>query len=293
MAQIPFQNFAFTDPVAAQQAVQMGQLLTLAQAEKDRNMAQFAQETLRQRTAQQNAARQQAMTQAQMQQQMAEAEMNRRARADETGKILASQEKVAGLNLEGKKTYQADNEKFDSLASLIESEDPPTDSEFEALAAGLSPDRKLPLKNALMQKRRALLSLATEAQDLADFWNGEMAKVKVGDDAGLKSTRERFAKDRRAGELLKIDPSTNKLVPKYRGPRIDTPPLSTNTGGIMSIDELRSRIAAPGVRDINAIEPGGIMVPRLPAGVVNDMAIPVAPVQTPQIAVPRMIPLGY
>jgi uncharacterized membrane protein len=281
MAQIPFQNFAFTDPVAAQQAVQMGQLLTLAQAEKDRNLGNYAQEVQRGRTQDMIARRQQAMTQAQMNQQMAEANLNRQARADETNKVLASQEKVAGLNLQGRNDYKSGNEKFDSLAALIDSEDPPTDSEFSALSQGLTPDRILPLKNALMQKRRALGALASESQQLADFWNEKFDAIRTGDDAGFKALKGEFMKDRRANDLLQKDPRWTgfRLLPKYKGPRLDAPPPS-DVPGVTSIDDLRSRIGggSPSRGSLLGVQqiPSTGFIPRQTDFSVPGIAVPTA-----------------
>lgn len=239
MPTIPFQNFAFTDPVAAQQAVQMGQLMSLAQAEKDRNASNITQEAIRQRTAQQNAARQQALTEAQMRQQISEAERNRQARAAETSQVLSSQEKVAGLQLQGRNDFRAENEKFNSLASLVESEDPPTDLEFEQLTQGLTGDRKLILRRALEGTRKALKAVADEAQQLADFWNPRF-KVLPGS-AEHNKAKEAFAKDRRAQELIIQDPRTMEFVPKYKGPRIDAPLPPPPPPGITPIEDLLGR----------------------------------------------------
>jgi hypothetical protein len=234
MPAIPFQNFAFTDPVAAQQAVTMAQVLSAAQAEKDRNMAHYAQEIARQNTARENAAMQRAMSMGQMNQQMREAELNRRARADETNRVLASQEKVAGINLAGKNDYRSENEKFNSLAALIDSEDPPTDSEFAALAGDLAPDRNLVLKNALANRRRALGQVAEQAQQVADFWNSKFDDVKVGEDAKFKALKTEFSKDRTANQLLTRDPHyTFRFLPKYKGPRLDPSPISESPPGGM------------------------------------------------------------
>ena len=289
MATIPFQNFVFTDPVAAQQATQMAQIIQAAQAEKDRNFTSFANEITRSGTARNNASQQRALTESQMGQQSSEAEKNRKARAAETSQVLASQEKVAGLRGAAKNALDLEAEKFDTLASLIDTEDPPTDSEFQALAAGLSPERIKPLKIALDQKRRSLVALAGEAQDLADYWNKIFTGLKPEDKNALTDARSRFSKDRRAGDLLKSDPATYKLFPKYKGPRLDSPP-ATNTA-ITPIGALKERLGGNGLPARSSL----IGVQPMPApGYVpspTDFQVPVnepgGPLMQPQMAVPN------
>lgn len=305
MATIPFQNFAFTDPVAAQQAVQMGQLLTLAQAEKDRNFANYAQEGLRQQTARQNsqAARQDASQQraiqlGQLNQQAAEAEKNRQARASEIDKDIASREKIAGMGMERTKTNALIKRKFDTVASLIESDDPPTDSEFGQLVQGLDEDSVFQLKTALDQNRNALSELANEAKQLADFWNQLGDSVKVGEDDKFKKISEAFGKDRRAGELLARDPSKPlRFLPKIKGPRMDAPAVPA-VPRVTSIDELRGRILSnggtpsrgsmmaipspgfvPRATDF-AVPNGGPIIDEPPAGMID-------PYAQPRFAVPQ------
>lgn len=282
MATVPFQNFVFTDPVAAQQATTMAQILQAAQAEKDRNMAQLAQEVTRQGTARQNNQANQAMTRAQMEQQASEAEKNRVARAAETDKIISSQEKAAGASKTAKDEFVKETEAFDALAELINTEDPPTDSEFEKLSQGISPERKMRLKLALDQRRRALQALANEAKDLAGYWNGIFQSVKDKD--AIKDARERFAKDKRANDLLKSDPNTYKLIPKYSGPRMDAPNPPAGPR-VTSINDLKDGLSfRPETGDLRLAESGianpqpqPAMVPRM-----GDLRLAESQMQAPQ-----------
>jgi hypothetical protein len=287
MAQIPFQNFAFTDPVAAQQAVQMAQIINMAQAEKDRNMAQYAQETLRQKTAQQNAARQQAMTQAQMNQQAAENERSRQARSSEvdrriagdrslTEMEIAGKKDVAGMELERTKGAKANQNKFNSIASIIESDDPPTDSEFTKLIEGLDEDSVLMLKTALEQNRNTLKAIADKAKSATDYWNSIFDDVRVGEDAKFALAKQKFAEWEKAEpdgrKLIERDPSrTFRFLPKYKGPRMDTVAPVDPGPKITPIGDLLNNNPA------NVIQPGGMFNLKIPRQVApEEFAIPSA-----------------
>lgn len=301
MATIPFQNFVFTDPVAAQQATQMAQILQAAQAEKDRNFTSFANEITRSGTARNNAAQQRAMTQGQMNQQSSEAEKNRQARALEIDKDITSREKIAGMGMERTKTNALIKRKFDTIASLVESDDPPTDAEFGQLVQDLDEGSVLQLKAALDQNRTGLLELANEAKQLADFWNPRF-KV-IPDTESHKSAKAAFAKDRRAQELIIQDPKTMEFVPKYTGPRMDAAPQpGIAAPKVTSILDLKSSMGE------SAALPGVGFSPRPPIGFIpreTDFAVPaggpimddppaalIDPYQ-PRFTIPRMTPLGY
>lgn len=234
MATIPFQRFALTDPVAAQQAVQMGQILANAQAEKDRQFAAFATETSRQRNVSQ------------------EAERARAARAAETDKILASQEKVAGVKNAAQNKLNEENDLFNNVSSLVESDDPPTDSEFNELTLNLSPDNKKILKKSLDANRRALTSIKNEAEGLSEYWNSVWKGIDKTDSTAVDAFRKRLSLDRRANELLAPDANTGLLFPKpqYKGPRMDAAAPAAGAGAgssVPTIDDLRKGIT--GVRN--------------------------------------------
>ena len=272
MAQIPFQNFAFTDPVAAQQAVQMGQILANAQAEKDRQFTSFGNELTRNRTAreQNQAARE-------------DAERARIARAAETDKILASQEKVAGLTNTAKTKLNEENDLFNNLSSLIESEDPPTDAEFNEMSKAISEQNKTILKRALEGKRRALNALASEAKTAAEFWNNKFDSVRVGEDDKFKRYKDEFMKDRRANELLMKDPNPSyafRLLPKYKGPRVSGPTTQAGVPSVPTIDQLRSGILNTRNRLTGPSVPPMMQVPQ--SSLIGVQSMP-APGYTPEM----------
>lgn len=272
MATIPFQNFALTDPVAAQQAVQMAQILQAAQAEKDRNMGLFARGVQQQQTARENAAEQRAMTQAQMAQQSSELEKQRQARALETDKLIAAQRG----NLTNQSAAQGEAEAYDFAAARIASEDPPTDSEFESLTARLSPELKLRLRDSLKSQRRTLTTVADRAKSLADYWNAQLKAIEPDPKKNpsvtsqLKDFRERLARDREATDLLRPDPTTGLLIPKYLGPRLDSaaaptaaPPIGAIPSQVTPIQDLLGGITTRQTGPINYRPPEMPSIPNL------------------------------
>ena len=237
MPTIPFQNFVFTDPVAAQQATQMAQILNAAQSEKNRNAAMLAQEGQRQQAARYNAAEQRALTQAQMAQQTSESEKNRIARALETDKYIKGQESVAGIQAGAVKTKLDEAAKagkqsqaFKSITALIGTDDPPTDSEFTTMIerSGIADDEKLILRSALEQSRRAVKLRADQAREISDYWNSVFDNIRVGEDTKFNEAKRKFeewSKDKSSGfDLIIRDPKrTFRFNPRFSPPRMDAP----------------------------------------------------------------------
>lgn len=208
-------NFIYADPVPGQQAVQYATLKLQEQAQHQQALRDIAQQGI----AQQNAAAQRAMTQAQMNQQSSELEKNRKARAVEVDKVLASKQLTGGYEESLNKEVEA----YNALAAEIGSEDPPTDSEFEAKSLKISPDRKLRLKTSLMNQRKTLVNLATRIQEAADYWNGAFAEARakgVGGNTELKALEAQFRQDPTRTSLSR-DPKTGAFKPVFFGPRMD------------------------------------------------------------------------
>lgn len=252
-------NFVFTDPVAAQQYVQMA---SIAQAEEEarnramlgtlqalnqRGMSRDTQDTERSRIASQAD-----IARAQREASAKEAEAGRIAQAGSLEKELQSNERIAKMGLDAETARMSgqlgranEAERYNLLRSMVESGDPPTDFEFAKLSEGLSPDRKVGLDTVRQRTISELNQNADIADKVAAQWNERLNAIanpanKSGVtrdqivDAALKSNSNRY---------ILFDPEKSVFMSKVRRPRIDQQQSS-----VQKLDDVINRVRAMGGR---------------------------------------------
>lgn len=221
----PFQNFVFTDPVAAQQAVQMAQLAANADAEKGRALTATLQALTQQNVARENAANNRALSQAQLAQNQKQFETtsdyNNRALA---AKVAADEAHQKFLNDQyaDRQTKEAAALQYRQIQDALRSGDPPTESELRGMWTLQTPD----VQNALLQQRRnAVASLKQRAgaiQNRADIWNKKLKEInpKTGkqfDPFEIRNEAKRLGDD----QYLDFNFNTGFFEPLIKGPRED------------------------------------------------------------------------
>ena len=100
----------------------------------------------------------------------------------------------------------------------------------------------------------------------------------------LKDFRDRFSKDKRASELLRPNPTTSWLEPKYKGPRLD--PTLPGVGTIPSqVTPIESLLGGTGIRSTGPIN----FAPTVPA-MVTPMPAPGNVPNPAAFQIPQMNP---
>jgi len=267
-------NFVFTDPVAAQQLVRMAELDQAAKAQQDQAILGTLGALGQQRIARENSALERSrlqsnadMNRALMNQQATEGERNRLARASEIDKTIQGNERIAKTEAEararGADAVRAENqnlERYNQIFDLVNSNDPPTDTEFEQLASPLTSDRKGYLDNVRKRNRVALDQAAGNAESLAAYWNREIAQVGKPEFAKTLEQIVAEASKSKAGNFILFDPKLGQFVPLVKRPRVDP----AGPTGVQTIDDVLNKVRTMGGRRLPGPTPGAPGVPGVP-----------------------------
>jgi hypothetical protein len=214
-------NFVFTDPVAANQAVQMAQIAALENAERSRGLSAMTESYNRRGIARDQLKSNEAITGRQMDQRdresadrnrlvsreldITEQDINLRRQMDAgraaiyNNKLLSAQDREAGLA------------RFDAMAALIDSEDPPTASELEKMlqqyASIITPESADILRISQKGRVSAMSKAADMGDALASKWNGRMTSRLEG------STPDSVidAAQKEAGKYIMFDPLSGQF----------------------------------------------------------------------------------
>ena len=307
-------NVLFTDPVVAQQMVQLAQIQQAEEAERQRALLGLNQVMGQQRVARENSALDRARLQsnsdiqrAQMEQQReqqraimaqqaSEGGLNRAARASELDRTLAAEKELAASDAIGRgraadlaRSEAAMTEAYNRLLDLVQSDDPPTDAEFSALAGGITGDRSNYL-NTLRQNRRIQMNdAAGNAETMASYWNNQLKKLKPDDTVTTIDTVVTGASKSPAGKFIIFDPSLGQFVSMVRRPRQDA---VAATG--RNIEDVINRVRGAGGRQpLSPPTPvpvtGATVTPQAPPGM--EMTVP--QIQSPPgmlVAPPNALP---
>jgi hypothetical protein len=224
-------NFVFTDPVAANQAVQMAQIAALENAERSRGLSAMTESYNRRGIARDQLKSNEAITGRQMDQRdresadrnrlvsreldITEQDINLRRQMDAgraaiyNNKLLSAQDREAGLA------------RFDAMAALIDSEDPPTASELEKMlqqyASIITPESADILRISQKGRVSAMGKAADMGDALASKWNGRMNSRMAG------STPDQVidSAQKEAGKYIMFDPLSGQFRSMFTRPRPD------------------------------------------------------------------------
>lgn len=246
-------NFFFTDPVAAQQAVQMFQLEQAGREALRRNATDNIRTFAQTNTARENAAGNRAITEGQLAQRDRELAQNQR-QFDEGQKYreraLDVNRQLTQADIDARRTDanrrledQNQVELFNALQSEVQSQDPPTDLEFEARAGALSPQRRDILNRLRVSTIRLLNDQADRAESVAAQWNAKLQGLKPDDVVERRNILKAFesSKDR---NFLDLDIGTGTFRSLVRRPRADArmSAMGGRTDGVTPIEEIRNRV---------------------------------------------------
>lgn len=298
-----FGNMVFTDPVAAQQLMQFAQLEQAAKAERDRQMLGLNQAYMQERVARENAGlerarlqsnsdlqRQQlAQQQAALAQQATDSGLNRVARASDLDKTIAGQKDIANLEATNRgraadlaRTDAAGTEAYNRLLDLVQSDDPPTDSEFKALSGGIVGDRAGYLDKLRTNRRTQMEEVASHADTMAQYWNGQLKKLKPDDLVTTVETVVASAGKSPAGKFILYDPGIGQFVPLVKKPRKDASAAVGRT-----IEDVINRVRGAAGRQ--PITPPGPPAPQAPGAVIGTTVTPRVPLSPNLIETPAQI----
>lgn len=246
-------GFFFTDPVAAQQAVQMFQLEQAARDASRRAAGEDIRTFAQRDIARENAAGNRAIREAELAQNQRQFD----ATQDYRNRALAADEKVRMADIEGRSSYNKsrldENRELElagALESEINSQDPPTLLEFENRSIGLSPQRKTALLNLRNRQVATLNKQAGIAEDYAKKWNNRLAGLKPNQTLERKQVLDDFEKSKDRNFII-LDPDSNTFRSLISRPRQDPvfgpepAPAAVDTG-IVPIEQLRQRVASSG-----------------------------------------------
>lgn len=234
-------NFVFTDPVAAQQAVQLFQLEQAAADAMRRN----AQENIRtfgqQNIARENAAQQRAITESQLAQRERESQALRAQReadlledrrqfdiSDATRNKQLTESRAlreADLDLRRQETQrmEAENAELESMAALeaqIQRGNPPTENEFALQTATMTPRRKAALNQLRLDAISELNRNADMAEKIAARWQARLDQAKTLGGASVDAVIAEFEKSKDKN-YVDVDPASGRFMSLLRRPRTD------------------------------------------------------------------------
>lgn len=249
------ENFVFTDPVAAEQAVRMADIERARAEAQGRALAATTQALSQGRGLGQDRA----LQLYQLNQQQREAELNRQARARELEQAIKSQEKIAGMQTQSyaDRETQRQNElmtkqRYDALLNEIERDNPPTDSEFAARAVDLPEHLQSILRTRLSSRRAELNNQFDIVDNMSKNWQARLEAIPLDKKTGKRSQAavdnlvNEFRKTKDAA-YVNFESATQRFSPTIRRPRIDILPGTGGAGpvpAVTPIEDVRNRLAA-------------------------------------------------
>lgn len=256
MVNMPFSHFALTDPVAAQQVVQMAQIAQQEEAEKQRARVGTLSAITQGGVARDNASQQRAYTQSQMaqrdrelaqqQQQFATTDTYRNKALDQN-KVLVE----ADLNARrSDATKLADDrtqlELYNALQYEVSGENPPTDLEFDARTIGLHPQRKEILNRLRSGNVTRLTQLADVADNAAANWQSKLTRLKPEQELERNNVFKEFEKSKDRN-FVELDSANGSFRSMLKRPRRDpvAAPAAPPMDGATRIEDILKNLPPP------------------------------------------------
>jgi len=283
--------------VAAGQLVGLAQIAQAEDAARRQAMLGTLQSINQRGTARENAAaeRSRYQTQADIQrsqlaQQASEGKENRLARSSEVDRTIAGNKDIAKIDAEARsgqnlRTRQDLDEKedYEFVLSQVESENPPTDDEFNVLSARLRPDRATRLDSIRKQTISALHQAADNADAFATYWNGRIDRI--GKDPGQTlETLVAEATKSQAGKFIIFDPGLGRFRSVISRPRQPKAGAVAGAPPLRTINDLMNRTPE--------VAPGSPFPPWVPAPPPEYMGLPSPPLPLPTVGAPVEAPIG-
>lgn len=265
---MPFSHFALTDPVAAQQVVQMAQLAQQAEAEKQRTRVGTLSAITQGGVARDNAAQQRAYSQSQLAQRDRESQAYQTQRnaelaqaqrqfdvTDTYRKDALSQQKVlreSEINFakDDAKRVALEGVELEVLAALedqIKRGNPPTESEFNLKTVDVTPRRRAALNQFRLDTISELNRQADVAEKIAAKWTAKLTGLKPEQLMERERVLLEFEKSKDKN-YVEMDPETSSFMSLLKRPRTDPAPAAAGAPPVSALqqrlNETRNRVRA-------------------------------------------------
>lgn len=254
----PFANFALTDPVAAQQVVQLAQILQAEKAAAGNNRVNTLQAITQGNISRDNAAQQRAYSQAQLAQRDREAQVyqaQRKAEMDQSQRQFEATDayrksaldqnralKEADLKFAVEDAQRAtlENNELEVLTALedqIKRGNPPTETEFNLSTVDMTPRRKAALNQLRLDTISELNRQADVAEKIAAKWTAKLTGLKPEQTRERDTVLAEFEKSKDKN-FVEMDPETGSFMSLLKRPRTDPAP----TAAAPTVSALQQRL---------------------------------------------------
>ncbi len=262
----PFENFALTDPVAAQQVVQLAQILQAEKAAQAQSRANTLQAITQGNVARDANAQQRAYTQAQLAQrdrEMAQQQAQFATTDAYRNKALEVNKTLTEADINSRRTdankvadERGQLELFNALQAEVTGQNPPTDLEFEARTMDLHPRRKEILNRLRASTISELNRMADVADNAAMKWQNKLSSLKPDQTFEREKILADFEKSKDRN-FVELDSTTGTFRSMMRRPRSDS--SSAPGSSVTPIGEILRRLNTPSNPIVTPLPPTGFV----------------------------------
>lgn len=256
----PFEYFALTDPVAAQQVVQLAQILQAEKAAAGNNRVNTLQAITQGNISRDNAAQQRAYTQAQLAQRDRETQAYQAQRNAELAqsqkqfdvtdiyrnKALTENRAIRESELnfakEDARKVALENSELEVLGALeaqIKRGNPPTETEFNLSTVDMTPRRKAALNQLRLDSIAELNRQADVAEKIAAKWTAKLTGLKPEQARERDIVLAEFEKSKDKN-YVELDPATGSFMSLLKRPRTD--PTAGGASAAPTVSALQQRL---------------------------------------------------